>query len=176
LKEYLTSRFKAVLIDYFCIIIYLIMLFVISMGLYFYVNDEVPNYTEASLHVISFFTTFLPVVLYYSIIEGLYSYQSFGKKLMKLQVKYKSHPIRSSFIRNIIKFLPWQIAHIAIIIGAYHGYDLIVVNILLIIASLLPVLYILMIIFNHNHRSLGDILANADVVVVDNNTSDNNNI
>ncbi len=171
MKEYLNSRFKAAVIDYFCIIIYLIMLFVISMGLYFYVNDEVPKYSEASLHVVSFFTTFLPVVLYFSIKEGLYPYQSFGKKLMKLHINYKSNPLRSSFIRNIIKFLPWQIAHIAIIVGAYHAFDLVIVIILFGIAFLLPIIYILMIIFNKNHRSLADIIANADVVIVDNNTN-----
>jgi uncharacterized RDD family membrane protein YckC len=64
-------------------------------------------------------TISLPVWLYFSISDSSSKKGSFGKRWMKLQVLNIRNSAKlsfgQSFIRTILKLLPWEIAHIGVI-------------------------------------------------------------
>jgi RDD family protein len=70
--------------------------------------------------------------------------------------------IQASFIRNLIKFLPWQLGHMGTIHGVYSDFDLISI-ILSSLATLLALLLLAMAIFRKDKRHLGDLLAHTQV-------------
>ena len=70
--------------------------------------------------------------------------------------------IQASFIRNFIKFLPWQLGHMGTIHGVYSDFDLISI-ILSSLATLLALLLLAMAIFRKDKRHLGDFLAHTQV-------------
>jgi len=68
-------------------------------------------------HAFAFATLTLPVLLYFIIMESGSKNATFGKFLMKLQVRGisgKRPKLRAVIIRNVIKFLPWEFSHAAI--------------------------------------------------------------
>lgn len=157
-------RLKALFIDYLCILAYLIILFIFSISFYKLVLKAIPEFTETESQWISFLTTVLPITIYFIIKESKKPYASFGKKKVGLKIVYNSSPIKSSIIRNILKFLPWQFGHISVIRGIYTGFDSIFVFIFYGLAIVLPIIYILMVIFRKDHRHLPDLFSGSWVV------------
>ena len=70
--------------------------------------------------------------------------------------------MEASLIRNTIKFLPWQIGHMATIHGFYIEFDLLSI-ILSFFATLLAVALLAMMVFRKDKRHLGDLLARTQV-------------
>ncbi|HLV09579.1 MAG TPA: hypothetical protein VKY40_05180, partial [Halanaerobiales bacterium] len=92
-------------------------------------------------------------------------FASFGKRKAGLMVKYKRDPIIGSIIRNVLKFLPWQFGHMAVIRGIYNGFESYYVKIFYGLAILLPVIYTGMVLLRKDHRHIPDILAKSNVEV-----------
>ncbi|MBM7614344.1 RDD family protein [Alkaliphilus hydrothermalis] len=157
-------RIKALIIDYLCILAYLIILFIITISIYNFLLKGIPQFTEIESQWISFISTVFPITTYFIIKESRKPYASFGKKKMGLKIVYKDNPIKGSIIRNIFKFLPWQFAHLSIIKGIYTGFDSFFVLGFYVLAVLLPVVYILMVAFRKDHRHLPDLFACTRVV------------
>ena len=65
-------------------------------------------------------------------------------------------------IRNVIKFLPWQLGHMGTIHGFYSDFDVLSI-ILSFSATLLAVLLLAMTMFRNDKRHLGDLLAHTQV-------------
>ena len=87
---------------------------------------------------------------------------SFGKVKAGLELVYQKKTVQASLIRNVIKFLPWQLGHMGTIHGLYSDFD--VVSIILSnSATLLAVLLLAMTIFRKDKRHLGDLLARTQV-------------
>lgn len=112
---HLKLRLKALMIDYVTIVIYLLVLLLVSLSLYIVILDGMPELTESQSHWTSFLTTILPIWTYYVFKEAKPPHQTLGKKRAGLTVTYTRNRIRGSILRNIGKFLPWQLAHYAMI-------------------------------------------------------------
>lgn len=164
---HLKKRLQALFFDYLLILGYLLLLFLIIMGIYLLILDGIPSFNESQSHWISFWTTVLPVTLFFSFQEMRPPYQSFGKKRLDLQVSYKQQSWLGSLLRNVMKFLPWQLGHFAVIKGVFtENFTLPAVLIPYILAIALPVIYILMVAVRKDHRHLPDMIGQSQVFKV----------
>lgn len=158
-------RFKALLLDYLIIVIYLVCLFILFAGIYFFFLDGLPEFTENQMHLVSFLTTVFPVTIIFAIQEGGKDKASIGKRKMGLKLEYKYHKGLSSLARNIIKFIPWQFAHMSVIKGIYTGFEGVVVWVFYILSIALAILYIILAIYTKDQRHLPDLLTGSKVVI-----------
>ena len=114
----LKLRFKALFIDYSCIVAYLLVLMGVAMACYRLFFVEVPAFTALQSQLIAFFTSVLPVMGWFAFMESRNDFASLGKRKVGIQVKYvkfDKNPLASSILRNALKVLPWQLAHMAVI-------------------------------------------------------------
>mgnify|MGYP003782965689 FL=1 len=157
------KRFLALLIDYVIIWIYLILLLLLFAVIYIIFFDSVPVFNETASHLMSLFTTVVPVTIVFSYMEYKYPYATFGKKRMGLEVAYKNRSYGKSLLRSALKFLPWHIGHTGVIRALYHDYSTLwfmVGN----IGILLAAIYICMVLFNKNFKHLPDLIAGTKVI------------
>ena len=87
---------------------------------------------------------------------------SFGKVKAGLELVYQKKTVQASLIRNVIKFLPWQLGHMGTIHGFYSDFDGLFI-VLSISATLLAVSLLAMTLFRKDKRHLGDLLAHTQV-------------
>ena len=156
----IVDRIKELVIDWLVICIYLIMLAIISISFYIIVLKEISKVTELQSQLIATITSVIPIIIIFSILD--FRRGSIGKQKVGLKLYFKKREFKYSIIRNIIKFLPWQIGHMATIHGIYTEFDTISV-ILQIIALTLLVTMFLMGILRKDKRHLGDIVAGTQV-------------
>ena len=157
----LKKRMTELLFDYLTILMYLVVLFLVTMFYYFTFFDGLPKQTEVQGQCITFFSSVLPIMLFFTFMDFAKD-GSFGKTKAGLRLVYQRKTVHASLIRNIIKFLPWQFGHMGTIHGIYSDFDLLSI-ILSISATLLGVLLLAMMIFRKDKRHLGDLLAHTQV-------------
>ena len=87
---------------------------------------------------------------------------SVGKRVAGLKVYFTHRSFSRSLVRNGIKFLPWQIGHMAVIHGVYTRFDVISI-VLSIISCILLVIIFLMGTMRYDRRHLGDMVAGTQV-------------
>ena len=158
-------RFKALFIDYLCIVAYLALLMGVAMACYKLFFGEVPQFTALQSQLVAFFTSVLPVMGWFAFMESKGDFASLGKRKVGIQVKYErfgKNPLVSSILRNALKFLPWQLAHMAVIEGVYDGFES---RSLLIVTLVLPVIYVAMAVIRKDHRHFADIVSGSYVVM-----------
>lgn len=162
----LKKRFLALLIDFLTIIGYAIVLLGINMFIYFVILDGIPNFSELGMNLISLILI-VPVVVYSIIMESGKRHGTLGKRKLKIKVaSSKSQPIRiyQIILRNVIKFLPWQLAHMVIFHGFAVNWQLTPFWMgLLILTDVLPLIWIIFL-FRKDHRGIHDLIANTVVV------------
>ena len=115
-------RFKAFLIDYALISVYLLLLL---LGNYVFnpsVFESGISDSQIDTQLIATFSSVLPIVLVFSWLEAFYG-GTVGKQIMAIQVRFSSYRFRRSLLRNVLKFLPWQMGHVATIYAFYEGTD-----------------------------------------------------
>ena len=157
----LRKRMIEFLFDYLLILTYLVLLFLCAISYYYIFFNGIPRQTENQAQSLTFFITVLPIMLYFTFLDYAKN-GSFGKSKAGLRLVYQKKTIQGSFIRNLIKFLPWQLGHMGTIHGVYSDFDLISI-ILSSIATLLALLLLAMAIFRKDKRHLGDLLAHTQV-------------
>jgi uncharacterized RDD family membrane protein YckC len=171
----LPRRLAAFALDYLVIVGYLIALTLISVGLVYGLGWSV-SITLANPLVadgLTFVTLVLPVILYFSFQESSLTQATWGKRKLGLRVVTATGARLSrarAFVRSLLKFLPWQLAHTSI----YHipGWPLapgdltpfIMVGLLLV--WILAGAYMLSALISKTHRTPYDWLSGAYVVVV----------
>ena len=155
------KRMTEFLFDYLFILSYLFLLFLGSMFIYFIFFNGVPEFTEIQSQWLVFFTSVLPITLLFTFLDYAKN-GSFGKVKAGLELIYQKKTVLASFIRNTIKFLPWQIGHMGTIHGFYSNFDVLSI-ILSISATLLAVFLLAMTMFRKDKRHLGDLLAHTQV-------------
>jgi uncharacterized RDD family membrane protein YckC len=162
----LKQRLKALLIDYLCILAYLILLALVIGSIYFFLLDGIPAFTETQSHWLAFLTTILPVVLYFSIREARAPYTTIGKEKVGLTVNHSLQPFLGSLLRNSFKFLPWHLGHYSVIRGMY-AEDFLRSDVLIpyVAALVLPIVYIAMVGFREKHQHLPDLIARTQVII-----------
>lgn len=160
----LKRRFLALILDFIVIVCYGAVLFGVSMLVYDAVLGGIPNFNELQMNLLSL-TLIVPVVLYSIVMESSGTHATLGKRKMKIKVASTSGSVRARqiVVRNIIKFLPWQLAHMAV----FHGFALQweldpFWSALLIITTVLPVLWIGLL-FRKDRRGLHDLIAKTVV-------------
>lgn len=154
------QRFKELFIDYICILIYLAAMLGVSLGMFFLFLEETPKLNQWQTQLVSVITSLIPVTLIFTFLD--YTKGSIGKQKAGLKLYYNNKTFSASLVRNLIKFLPWQLAHIGIIRGIYNSFDM--VSILsTIISILLALLLLIMGLARRDKRHLGDLLAGTQI-------------
>ena len=156
----IVDRIKELIIDWLVICIYLIMLTIISVSFYMIVFKGIPKVTELQSQLIATITSVIPIIIIFSILD--FRRGSIGKQKVGLKLYFKKREFKYSIIRNIVKFLPWQIGHMATIHGIYTEFDTLSI-VLQIIALTLLVIMFLMGILRKDKRHLGDIVAGTQI-------------
>ena len=146
------KRMIEFLFDYLFILAYLVLLFLSSMLIYIIFFNGVPEFAEIHLQWRVFFTSVLQITLLFTFLD--YNNDgSFGKVKAGLELVYQKKTVQASLIRNVIKFLPWQLGHMGTIHGLYSDFDVLSI-ILSFSATLLAVLLLAMTIFRKDKRHL----------------------
>lgn len=156
----LKHRLKELFIDWLVISLYLAGLFAVAAMWYTWLWGDVPRFSEAQNQLIATFTSVVPIVALFSYLDSRGG--SIGKRAAKLTIYFTNGPLVSSFIRNTIKFLPWQIGHMAVIHGMFTDFDTVSVALMLVSCGLFLVMFY-MGIARRDKRHLGDILAGTQV-------------
>lgn len=131
------------------------------MAVYHLFFKGIPKMNKLQSQLIALLTSVIPIILIFSYLD--YSKEgSIGKRKLGLKLVYKHKSLKSSFIRNLIKFLPWQIGHMSTIHEIYTGVDVWAI-VLFFIGSGFAVLLLLMGLLRNDKRHLGDLLANTQV-------------
>ncbi|MGH2116036.1 RDD family protein [Aerococcus urinaeequi] len=155
------NRLKELFIDYIVILLYLVLLFVVMMAVYYLFFNGIPQMNELESQLIALFTSVIPIILIFAYLD--YSKDgSIGKRKAGLKLVYKHKSFQASFIRNLIKFLPWQLGHMSTIHGIYTDYDIWAI-VLFFMSTGLAALLLLMGFMRNDKRHLGDLLAHTQV-------------
>ena len=139
---------------------YLICLFGVSIIYYFVVFGGVPAFSELQSQLITTFASVLVIVILFAYLD--FKGGSVGKRVAGLKVYFTHRSFSRSLVRNSIKFLPWQIGHIAVIHGVYTRFDVISI-VLSIISCILLVIMFLMGTMRYDRRHLGDMAGGTQV-------------
>ncbi|MFY0603543.1 MAG: RDD family protein [Flavobacteriaceae bacterium] len=107
-------RVLAFVIDYIVIITYAVLLFLASSLLMNRFNIDLNFGNPFKNQIIGFFTLTLPVFLYFYLSEKGIHKATLGKRVLRLKVVSAKKHTYSIFLRNFLKFLPWEIAHIGV--------------------------------------------------------------
>jgi uncharacterized RDD family membrane protein YckC len=165
----LQLRFLALLIDFVIILSYVGILAGVTISFYYFVMGGIPTMSTNISHIIGFLSLTVPVVSYFIFFEISRNQGTYGKQITGLKVistKNDSLVIRQVIVRNIIKFLPWEYAHILV-------YVLLTVRDTdpsrllfsgLIIANIIPVVYVCFVVIRKDHRAPHDIVSGTHVV------------
>ena len=167
--QQLKKRFLAFMIDYLIIISYVLLLFLITTNIYKYFNVDTASITPITGQIIAFISLTIPVFLYSYFLESSKHQATIGKRIMNIFVTNNwSDRNGSILLRNILKFLPWEVAHLGIHWVIYYsdlGIDPpIWVMIVLIIPQIVIVVYLISIFLHKGTSSLYDKLANTSVL------------
>jgi uncharacterized RDD family membrane protein YckC len=165
------KRIKAFLIDYLIILIYIICLTGVTYLTILLFHLTLMNGNPYRGELLGFTTLTLPVILYFTISEHSRYCATIGKRKTGLQVlnlNRKNAGLTALFIRNCLKFLPWEIAHF-FIYRLFYEQSLRVPTTLGVIAGLTMsqlavLLYLLFMIFNRNNRTIYELLSGTQTV------------
>jgi len=167
-KKLIFRRFVAFCIDYVIIGAYIILLFSVSQILE--LDDMIS--TPINGQLLGFFSLTLPVFLYFFLSENGRSKATYGKRIMNISICSNSEKTNPKiFQRNILKFLPWELAHTGvhwiIFYSIYENYIPLWVWFLLITPQLIVIFYIFTIFISKGERSVYDDLSNSKVRISD---------
>lgn len=157
-------RILAAIIDYAIITVYGLILFVIT-----YIIDP-PELGAVSGQIVGFLSLTLPVVLYFILFEKSDAQGSIGKQISGLKVSSKDLLKNSRIVlRNVLKFLPWEIAHTGIHWMFYyerHGIsNPFWIWILLIVPQAIALIYFISIFWSKGKSSMYD-WASGTIIIV----------
>lgn len=160
------ARIKELAIDYGVIMFYLVLLLLANLVFYFLVLDGIPEFTIVQSQLIATFESVVPIVLIFSLLDYKKPFGTYGKRRAGLKVQYKTPSFFRSLVRNSIKFLPWQLAHIGVIDGIYSEFTTWSSIVFTNAGILLAVILLVMGFFRKDKRHLGDLIAGTQVVLI----------
>lgn len=163
-------RFKAFILDYVLIFIYLTCLFIFSV-FFFPTMQKFFTGSPGVAQFTGFLLVTFPVSLYFIISDSKIGEQSFGKRKAGIRVVGSNGEALSMLrlcFRTLLKFLPWELSHFLVYRLVYVG-DGEVPFIYYLLGGLIYALifgYILTAIFTKKKQSLYDIVAKTYVIKV----------
>lgn len=99
------ARVKEFAYDYLVILAYLVLLFGVTMTVYLLFLGGVPQMSELQSQLVALVTSVIPIVLIFTYLDYTQGGSS-GKKKAGLKQAYRHKSVKSSLLRNVIKFLP----------------------------------------------------------------------
>lgn len=171
MSKLVKKRILAFLIDYILIILYAVILAGISMLIYLISGIETVVSNPVNGQIVGFFTLTLPVFLYFYHTENGSGRATVGKRKMGLNVQtcknFHKHPV---FMRNVFKFIPWEIAHFGVHWIVYYSHQDAGppswILIVLIIPQLIVIAYIMSIFTSKGKSSIYDKSAGTCIAIV----------
>jgi uncharacterized RDD family membrane protein YckC len=171
----LRLRTAAFLFDYLIISAYIIVLIIVSVLLgsgplrqQFQGLFANPNSGE----ITAFLLLVLPVILYFALCESSSWQATWGKRKMGLRVinaQGERLSFGRSFVRSLIKFLPWELAHACI--WRIPGWPLnpqtppLIISAGLILVWFIVAAYLISLLMSKKHQTLYDMAAGSYVVL-----------
>lgn len=169
---FIFRRVGAFFIDYGLIFIYAGILFTIALLIQNITNQVISTVHDSPFkdQIFGFLVLTLPVFLYFYICERSAYKGTLGKIIFKIEVHSikPGNTKKSIFIRNLLRFLPWEIAHTGVHWIIYYTSNNhqtpIWVFILLIVPQIIVILYFISIVVSKGQSSLYDKIAETTVV------------
>jgi len=166
MSKLIFRRIVAFCLDYLIIVAYALLLFGTTKVL----NLEKMVSTPISGQILGFASLTLPVFLYFFLTEKSESRATIGKRVMNISIRSKIEKTKTRILlRNILKFLPWEIAHTGVhyIVFFSNTKNTIPVWIwiLLMLPQLITIAYFFSIIISKGESSIYDSLSNTKVKI-----------
>lgn len=159
------KRIAAFFIDYCLIAAYASFLFFVS-GYLLGTSAIISGPVQGEL--LGFVTLTLPVFLYFFLSENGKSRATIGKRLLRLSVVAPPGKTFSVLKRNLLKFLPWEVAHVGVHWVVHYsskGLDTpLWVWVVLIVPQLVVAFYVLTIVLTRGQGSFYDKAAGTMVI------------
>ena len=165
------TRLKEFAIDYIVIVAYLVLLFAVAGTFYMVAFGEIPAFSQRQSQLIATGASVMPIVIVFSLMDYQAPFGTFGKRKAGLKVSYKTRAYWRSLVRNVVKFLPWQLAHMGVIGGMYSNFASPLAMAALYVSLGLLALLLGMTLFRKDGRHLGDMLAGTRVISAQSPTS-----
>lgn len=165
------KRLLAFTIDYAVIICYGVLLFGASTFITSNFDINIEKIHPFKAQTISFITLTIPTFLYFYLSEISNKKASIGKRVMKLFVESDTLESRKNSVlkRNILKFLPWEIAHTGIHWMNYYGFENpnipVWIWIIIITSEVIAVIYLVSIFYYKGSKSVYDSLSKTIVTI-----------
>jgi uncharacterized RDD family membrane protein YckC len=163
MSKLIVRRVLAFALDYILIMCYAALLFLVvtSMGL--------SGLSPVEGQLMGFVTLTLPVFLYFYWMEKSSSSATIGKRIMHISVQPVENKRKHIFIRNLLKFLPWEIAHVGVHWIVYYSNigqtPPLWIWIVLILPQVLVLGYFVSILYSKGQSSMYDLVANTKIEI-----------
>lgn len=162
MNKLIKRRILAFLVDYVVIVLYASILYAITMTI------DPPKMSPYLGAIIGFLSLTLPVFLYFYLSEKSNSKGTLGKRFMRIAVNsYSQNQNKSILIRNLFKFLPWEMAHYGVHWLVYLSSSVVAIPnwvwVTLVLPQLTVLAYLISIIISQGRRSLYDQLAGTQI-------------
>jgi uncharacterized RDD family membrane protein YckC len=166
----LTHRILACIIDYGIIAAYATLLFLVA-NLFFSIFDWRPGNNPIIGQLIGFFMLTFPVVTYSYLTEKSNWRGTVGKKLQKLIVLTdQNKSAKNILIRNVLKFLPWELAHTGVHWTMYYNSNGIETPLWTWVILILPQVFVLgyfvSILISKGESSIYDKISNTKILYI----------
>lgn len=171
----LIKRVAAFVLDNLLIAGYLAILLGIGVGVTMALTDRGITsplvMSPLVLDAIAFLTAVLPVILYFAVQESSSAQATWGKRKVGLKVVNRHGERlskRQAFVRAVVKFLPWQIAHTSLFqipgwpFAPESPTPMVVVGLTL--AQVMAAVYVLALGIGKTHRTPYDRVAGSFVI------------
>lgn len=170
-------RLLSLLIDYGLILAYLAGLVLVALGIYALTGTlyDWLSLGTAGAELLGFVVLVLPVGVYLYLCEASERQATVGKRVLSLRVVDAATGGTLSkprvLVRTIVKLLPWEVAHFmvwqAVAFTATGATDFPAwLSVGMVVANVLPILYIVMVLFQRDGRGPHDLIARSRVIRV----------
>ena len=153
-------RLLELAVDWLLISAYLVLLLGLALLGYQIFLGGIPRLSEAASQWLAFLTSVLPVVCLFSLMD--YGKGSLGKRCAGLRLIFRRRTLGHAFLRNALKFLPWQLGYIGAIRAVYRDGDALSL-VLCLLAILVILLYLGTGLLRQDKRHPADWLAGSQV-------------
>ncbi|HKX72659.1 MAG TPA: RDD family protein [Candidatus Saccharimonadales bacterium] len=174
----LKQRFKALFLDYLIILLWMAVLAAVNVILFIVIFDGFPDYLGMFgpfwTQLIFFGVLTLPVGLFLYCSEAGPRHATFGKRKAHLKVVSTDGSWatrKQTAVRTVVKLLPWELSHAFIWQMQYvfyeHGYEAAVpawIFVGLNVATLMALVYVMLVVVRKDRRSVHDLVAGTKVV------------
>ena len=164
MRHLIYIRLVAFGIDYIIIAAYALLLFGITKIL----NLKELVLTPVNGQLLGFISLTLPVFLYFFLTEKGKSRATIGKRIMNISITAKTDKTKPKILlRNILKFSPWEVAHIGVHWIVFYSISdnnvPIWVWFLLILPQIIVMAYLLGVIISKGESGIYDSISNTKI-------------